>query len=49
MPNRILYLAIPEDIYEDFFTRRLAQLSVTRMQLKLLVVNPIKEEIVLWK
>ncbi|MFB2921570.1 MULTISPECIES: XisH family protein [Aerosakkonema] len=48
-PNRILYLAVPEDIYEEFFNRRLAQMSVTRMQLNLLVFNPIKEEIVLWK
>ncbi|HBB34748.1 MAG TPA: fatty-acid oxidation protein subunit alpha [Cyanobacteria bacterium UBA8803] len=48
-PNRILYLAVPEDIYEEFFTRRLAQMSVTRMQLNLLVFNPIKQEIVLWK
>ena len=48
-PNRILYLAIPEDIYEEFFTRRLAQMSVTRMQLNLLVFNPIRQEIVTWK
>jgi glucose-6-phosphate 1-dehydrogenase len=48
-PDRVLYLAVPEDIYEDFFTRRLAQMSVTRMQLKLLVFNPVKEEVVSWK
>jgi hypothetical protein len=48
-PNRILYLAVPEDIYEEFFTRRLAQMSVTRMQLNLIVFNPIKKEIVIWK
>ncbi len=48
-PDRVLYLAVPEDIYEEFFTRRLAQMSVTRMQLNLLVFNPIREEIVLWK
>ncbi|MGK7920442.1 MAG: XisH family protein [Trichodesmium sp.] len=48
-PNRVLYLAIPEDIYEEFFTRRLAQMSVMRMQLNLLVFNPTKEEIVKWK
>lgn len=47
-PDRILYLAVPEDIYEEFFTRRLAKMSVSRMQLKLLVFNPVKEEIVLW-
>lgn len=48
-PDRVLYLAVPEDIYEDFFTRRLAQMSVTRMQLKLLVFNPVKEEVVSWR
>ncbi|MFB2876747.1 element excision factor XisH family protein [Floridanema aerugineum] len=47
-PNRILYLAVPEDIYEEFFTRRLAQMSVTRMQLNLLIFNTIREEIVIW-
>ena len=47
--NRILYLAVPEDIYEDFFTRRLAQMSVSRMQLNLIVFNPAKEEVVAWK
>jgi hypothetical protein len=48
-PTRVLYLAVPEDIYEEFFTRRLAQMSVTQMQLKLLVFNPLTEEIVSWK
>ncbi|MEA5517648.1 element excision factor XisH family protein [Limnoraphis robusta] len=42
-------IAVPEDIYEEFFTRRLAQMSVKRMQLNLLVFNPITEEIVSWK
>lgn len=48
-PERVLYLAVPEDIYEEFFTRRLAQMSVTRMQLKLLVFNPVTEEIISWR
>ena len=47
--ERILYLAVPQDIYEEFFTRRLAKMSVTRMQLNLIVFNPVKEEIVAWK
>ncbi|GAB4194674.1 MAG: hypothetical protein Fur006_40600 [Coleofasciculaceae cyanobacterium] len=45
-PDRVLYLAIPEDTYEEFFSRRLVKMSVTRMQLKLLVFNPLTEEIV---
>jgi hypothetical protein len=48
-PDRVLYLEVPEDIYEEFFTRRLAQMSVTRMQLKMLVFNPLTEEIVSWR
>lgn len=48
-PDRVLYLAVPEDIYEEFFTRRLAQMSVRRMELKLLVFNPLTEEIVSWR
>jgi hypothetical protein len=48
-PDRLLYLAIPEDIYEEFFTRRLARMSVTRMQLNLIVFNPAREAIVIWK
>ena len=48
-PDRLLYLAIPEDIYEEFFTRRLARMSVTRMQLNLIVFNPAREVIVIWK
>jgi hypothetical protein len=48
-PERLLYLAIPEDIYEEFFTRRLARMSVTRMQLNLIVFNPAREAIVIWK
>ena len=47
-PDRVLCLAVPEDIYEEFFTRRLAQMSVTRMELKLIVFNPLTEEIVSW-
>ena len=48
-PTRILYLAVPEDIYQEFFTRRLAQISVTRMELNLLIFNPVREEIIAWK
>jgi XisH protein len=47
-PDRLLYLAVPEDIYEDFFTQRFARMSVARMQLNLLVFNPVKEEVVSW-
>ena len=48
-PIRILYLAIPVAVYEDFFSRQLPQLSVEEYQLKLLVFDPETEEIVQWR
>ncbi|MBD1874873.1 XisH family protein [Nodosilinea sp. FACHB-131] len=47
-PERELYLAIPIDTYETFFQSRFAQTAVERYQLKLIVYNPISEEIVRW-
>jgi hypothetical protein len=48
-PNRILYLAISKDIYEDFFCISLIQQLILQHQIKLLIFNPIQEEIFLWK
>ncbi|NEU71284.1 fatty-acid oxidation protein subunit alpha [Hassallia byssoidea VB512170] len=48
-PNRILYLAISEDIYQDFFVRPFIQEVIVEYQLKLLIFSPIKEEVLLWK
>ncbi|MEA5451725.1 XisH family protein [Leptolyngbya sp. CCNP1308] len=47
-PGRDLYLAIPIDTYETFFQSRFAQTAVERYQLKLIVYNPVSEEIVRW-
>ena len=47
-PDRILYLAVPLVAYEVFFQRPLAKASVRTYQVRLLVYNPIEEEIVLW-
>jgi hypothetical protein len=46
---RILYLAIPKDTYEDFFSRQFIQDSVAEYQIKLLIFDSIKQEVVLWK
>lgn len=46
--NRQLYLAIPLDAYETFFQSRFAQVSIDRYQLKLIVYEPIAEEIIQW-
>jgi hypothetical protein len=46
--DRQLYLAIPLDAYETFFQSNFAQASIDRYQLKLIVYEPIAEEIVKW-
>ncbi|MCU0568345.1 MAG: XisH family protein [Oculatellaceae cyanobacterium Prado106] len=48
-PSRILYLAIPQEVYAGFFTRQLPQLSIQEYQLKLIIFNPISEVIVQWQ
>ena len=47
-PTRQLYLAIPLDTYDKFFQSRFAQTAIERHQVKLIVYNPIAEEIVQW-
>ena len=48
-PERILYLAVPLEIYESFFSRQLPQLSIQEYQLKLLVFDPESEVVVQWQ
>ncbi|AOX03018.1 fatty-acid oxidation protein subunit alpha [Moorena producens PAL-8-15-08-1] len=48
-PERLLYLAIPLEIHETFFARRFVQLITQEYQVKLLVFEPTKEEIVQWQ
>jgi XisH protein len=47
-PERELYLAIPLDAYGSFFQTRLAQAAIQQHNLKLLVYDPIQEDIVQW-
>lgn len=47
-PQRELYLAVPVDAYESFFQSCLAQVAVERNQVKLLVYDPVYEEVVKW-
>ncbi len=47
-PQRALYLAIPDDIYQDFFSRSPILEFVTDRQVSLLIFNPKIEEIVQW-
>jgi len=48
-PERTLYLAVPEDVYNEFFIRRFIQRVIVEHQLKLLIFNPTQEEIVQWR
>lgn len=48
-PDRQLYLAVPLETYETFFQSQFAQTAITRYQLKLVVYEPIAEEIVQWR
>nr|WP_283763608.1 element excision factor XisH family protein [Roseofilum halophilum] len=48
-PDRVLYLAIPVDVYNEFFSRQFIQRIIGEYQLKLLIFNPAQEEIVLWR
>ena len=48
MPERVLFLAISLDVYESFFTRKLAQRAIERYEIRLLVFDSVDEEIVRW-
>ncbi|TAE58462.1 MAG: fatty-acid oxidation protein subunit alpha [Nostocales cyanobacterium] len=48
-PDRMLYLAIPVDVYNEFFSRRFIQRIITEYELKLLIFNPEQEEILIWR
>lgn len=47
--RRILYLAISQDTYQDFFSRQFIQDSLKEYQIKLLIFNSLSQDIVLWK
>ena len=44
-PDRVLYLAVPSDIYETLFTEPLTLKAIDRYQIKIIVYN-IEEEII---
>lgn len=47
--DRILYLAIPNDIYNTFFQDSFIQKVIEAYSIKLIIVNPKKGEITLWQ
>jgi hypothetical protein len=48
-PGRVLYLAVPLDIYRIFFATRYAQAVIRRRNIRIIVISTQKEEIVEWK
>jgi glucose-6-phosphate 1-dehydrogenase len=46
--DRILYLGVPQDIYDTFFRQPFTQAVIQENHVRLIVYNPEKEEIVLW-
>lgn len=47
-PKRILYLAITDEVYLDFFQEEIAQMVVENQQIKLMIFDPSEMEIVKW-
>ncbi|MFN0120769.1 MAG: XisH family protein [Blastocatellia bacterium] len=47
-PERVLYLAVSQQIWDDFFVLEAVQALVTKFQLRIMVVNLKNEEIILW-
>lgn len=47
-PERIVYLAVPNETYQDFFQLPFIQRAIQRYQVKLIIYEPKKEEIRQW-
>ncbi|YAF99063.1 MAG: XisH family protein (plasmid) [Nodularia sp. CChRGM 3473] len=48
-PDRIIYLAVPLDTFNSFFQEIFVQEAIKIYQLKLIIYEPNKEEIVEWR
>lgn len=48
-PEWTLYLAVPLDVYDDFFTQPFIQSVIQRSQVNLLIYDAEKEEVVRWQ
>ncbi len=47
-PERQLYLAVAQDVYQEFFQRPAIQDIITDHQISLLIFEPTSEEIIQW-
>jgi hypothetical protein len=48
-PSRIIYLAVPIDIFNTFFQERFTQAAIVQYSLKILAYEPNTEEIIEWR
>lgn len=47
-PNRVLFLAIPDEVWERFFLKPIIQKSLERIKAKILVFEPTQNIIIQW-
>lgn len=47
-PDRTLYIALPERVYDEFFTQKAVEFAVDLYKVPLIVVNLVSEEIAAW-
>lgn len=47
-PERIVYLAVPDETYQDFFQLPFIQRAIKRYQVKLMIYDPKRQEILQW-
>jgi hypothetical protein len=47
-PERLLYLAVSDDVYNTIFQLELIQLAIEEDEIRLLIFDPAKEEISQW-
>jgi len=47
-PDRLLYLAVPSEAYGNLFEEPIGQELIVEYSLKLIVFDPIREELLLW-
>jgi hypothetical protein len=48
-PGRILYLAVPSDVYHTFFTLEFTQAAIERNAIKIIIYDARKEVIIQWQ
>ncbi|HMV82356.1 MAG TPA: XisH family protein [Blastocatellia bacterium] len=48
-PNRVLYLAVPADAYQTYFGTWLPRKAIAQHNLKIVVYDPAREEILEWR